>query len=84
VIAMADLGYGDLSAGQLIALRSRGVTPAYAARVQALGYRAISPAQLLQLRQDGVSAGFIRQANEGRAAPRSVDALVQLRRLDGR
>ena len=84
VVAMEDLGYRNLSAGQLIALRSQGVTPGFIRRVQALGYARISADQVLQLHRDGVSAAFIRQANEGRRTPRSVNDLVSLRRIEGR
>jgi len=84
VTALAEVGYANLTAGQLMRLHQHGVTAGYIRRLQGMGYARISPAQVIELQRHEVSMGFIRRVNEGRRAPRPVEDIVALRQMDGR
>ncbi|HEV2149287.1 MAG TPA: hypothetical protein VGR37_17930 [Longimicrobiaceae bacterium] len=77
---MGAQGYRFGSLGVLVRMYDHGVTPAYARGLAEAGYPALSARELRRLRDHGVTPEFARQANTGRPRPRSVEALIALRR----
>jgi beta-lactamase regulating signal transducer with metallopeptidase domain len=73
---LAAAGYRDLSADDLIRLKTHGVTPEYARQIQAAGFQPTA-AELVQLRIHGVTPEFIAEC---KAAGLDLD-LDQLRKF---
>ena len=76
---LASLGYGDLSAGKLIALRSSGVSASYVEELKELGYERLSVSRLMMLRSQGVTPGYVRGLQELGYEHLSPLSLVALR-----
>jgi hypothetical protein len=79
VRCLAELGYENLSPGQLIALRSTGVSASFVAGLQELGYERLSVTRLIMLRSQGVTPGYVEGLAEQGYEKLSPLSLVALR-----
>ena len=75
---MGELGYRDLSAEDLVALRIHGVTSQFVRELADLGYRTLSASQLRNMRIHGVTPSFVRARLRGDSRP-TPEELVSLR-----
>lgn len=76
---MEDMGYGELTDDELIALRSEGVTATYTSEIRDIGYTEVTLDQLVELQRADVSADFTRMMKE-LGYVLSIDDLITLRR----
>lgn len=76
---MEEMGYGELSHEELIALREEGVTATYTSQIREVGYTDVTLEQLVELQNADVSATFARMMKE-LGYELSVQNLIDLRR----
>ena len=75
VRALADAGYGDLTAEQQLAFAIHDVTPGFIREMADAGYAELSPDQLVSLRIHGVSGDYARRmGREGLSLRNVADA----------
>jgi len=75
---MEDMGYGQLTREELLALRSEGVTATYTSQIRDVGYEPTLE-QLVELQRADVSATYARMMNE-LGYDLTVDQLSETRR----
>jgi hypothetical protein len=56
-----DLGYAGLAPGELIELRSQGVTPGFVRELKDAGYDRLTTRELIDLRSHGVDPGLLKR-----------------------
>lgn len=78
---MQEMGYGELSREELIALRNEGVTATYTSNLRDVGYTDLTLEQLVDLSQEDVSDTFARMMKE-LGYDLSVEEMISLRRSD--
>lgn len=78
---MAEMGYGELSREELLALRAEGVTATYTQAIRDVGYTEVTLDQLVALQDGDVSSDFARMMKE-LGYTLSVEDLIDLRRND--
>tara|TARA_R110002126_G_scaffold42758_3_gene123062 strand:- start:10862 stop:11548 length:687 start_codon:yes stop_codon:yes gene_type:complete len=61
---MADMGYGELSNEELLALRSEDVTATYTNAIREVGYTDVTLDQLVELQRADVSSTYARMMKE--------------------
>lgn len=61
---MTEMGYGELSDEELIALREEGVTATYTSSIRDLGYTTVTLDQLVELQRADVSSTYARMMQE--------------------
>jgi hypothetical protein len=76
---LAELGYEDLSQGQLIALRSNGVSASYVDGLKELGYESLTPLSLVALRSQGVTPAYVEGLKDLGYEGLSLSLLIGLR-----
>lgn len=76
---MQEMGYGELSRDELIALRNEGVTATFTSNMRDIGYTDLTLEQLVDLSQEDVSDTFARMMKE-LGYELSVDDMISLRR----
>src|SRR5262249_36021872 len=72
---------GELTAEQLIEMKSVGVTPEYIESIRRLGYSELTAKQAIELRSLGIDEAFIKQARGWTNGNPSIDELVELKSI---
>ncbi|MAO66024.1 MAG: hypothetical protein CL666_13600 [Balneola sp.] len=75
---MTEMGYGELTHEELIALRNEGVTATYTSQIREVGYTEVTTEQLVALQNADVSATFARMMKE-LGYELSIQDLIDLR-----
>lgn len=78
---MTEMGYGELTQEELIALREEGVTATYTSQIRDAGFTDVTLDELVTLRNAGVSATFTRMMVE-LGYELTIDDLLELERAD--
>ncbi|MFN1836102.1 hypothetical protein AB2B38_012630 [Balneola sp. MJW-20] len=78
---MQEMGYGELSREELLALRAEGVTATYTSGIRDAGYTDVTLEQLVDLQQGDVSDTFARMMKE-LGYTLTVEEMIDLRRND--
>ncbi|WP_020402433.1 hypothetical protein [Gracilimonas tropica] len=78
---MTEMGYGELTHEELIALREEGVTATYTSQIREVGYTDVTLDELVALQNADVSATFARMMKE-LGYELSIQDLIDLREND--
>lgn len=75
---MTEMGYGELTNEELVALRNEGVTATYTNGIREVGYTDVTLDQLVELQRSDVSSTYARMMKE-LGYDLSVDELIETR-----
>lgn len=76
---MTEMGYGELTNEELLALRNEGVTATYTSAIRDIGYSDVTLDQLVELQRADVSSTYARMMKE-LGYTLTIDELIETRR----